>query len=62
MAVYKAEVNKEQEKELLEISMVLFRKGLIKSPTAYAVTKFAVLNLIETFKKANQIGVKSPGA
>lgn len=57
MAVYKAEVNKEQEKQLLEISMILFRKELIKNPTPYAVTKFALLNLIETLKikKANEI-------
>ena len=62
MAVYKAEVNKEQEKQLLEISMVLFRKELIKSPTAYAVTKFALLNLIESLKRSNQISDKPPGA
>ena len=55
MAVYKAEVNKEQEKQLLEISILLYKKGLIKNPTPYAVTKFALLNLIDGFNKVKKV-------
>lgn len=51
MGNFKTEVNKEQEKQLLEISLLLFRAKLITAPTKYAVTKYALLNLITGINK-----------
>ena len=51
MGDFKTEVNKDQEKQLLQIGLVLYKSRLIISPTKYSIAKFALLNLIEGMNK-----------
>jgi len=61
---YTCTVNRREEIELIKAAIELNKRNLIKSTSKYAVTKFALLNIVEGLKKLSDINGKTekPGS